>query len=215
GDPGAFDFGGENAGAVCGVLVQYPATDGRIECYEDLARRAHEAGALVVAAADLLALALIKPPGEWGADIAVGSAQRFGVPMGFGGPHAAYISTKEEYARRLPGRIIGVSKDAHGNLAFRMAIQTREQHIKRERATSNICTAQALLAIMASMYAVYHGPEGSRRIAERVHALTQTLRAGLLSRGHDIAEDQVFDTLRVKPVVDVATLLRTTDALKI
>ncbi|MFG0284863.1 MAG: aminomethyl-transferring glycine dehydrogenase [Phycisphaerales bacterium JB039] len=193
------DLDGIDLGAVCGVLVQYPTTDGRIECYEDIAARVHDAGALVVCAADLLALTLIRPPGEWGADIAVGSAQRFGVPMGFGGPHAAYIATRDAYARKMPGRIIGVSKDAYGNTALRMAIQTREQHIKRERATSNICTAQALLAIMASMYAVYHGPHGLRRIAERVHLLTQTLRAGLLGAGHEIAEDLVFDTLRIRP----------------
>ncbi len=197
GNPSTIDFA--RAG-LCGVLVQFPTTDGRIECYQDLATRAHEAGALVVAAADLLALALIKPPGEWGADIAVGSAQRFGVPMGFGGPHAAYISTKTEHARKMPGRIIGVSRDAQGHVAYRMAIQTREQHIKRERATSNICTAQALLAIMAGMYAVYHGPTGLRTIARRVHALTQTLRAGLLRLGHQIVDDLVFDTLRVRPV---------------
>ena len=183
-----------------GVLVQYPTTDGRVECYEGLAGRVHDAGALLVCACDLLSLTLLKAPGEFGADVAVGSAQRFGVPMGFGGPHAAFFATSEQYARKMPGRIIGVSKDAQGNTAFRMAIQTREQHIKRDRATSNICTAQALLAIMASMYAVYHGPEGLRRIAKRIYTATQTLRAGLLTGGHEIAEDQVFDTLRVKPV---------------
>jgi glycine dehydrogenase len=195
-DPRRVDF---SAGDLCGILVQYPTTDGRIECYQQLAEEAHEAGALLVAAADLLALTLIKPPGEWGADIAVGSAQRFGVSMGFGGPHAGYIATRSEYVRRLPGRIIGVSRDMQGNMALRMAIQTREQHIKRERATSNICTAQALLAIMAGMYGVYHGPEGLRAIAERVHRLTQTLRAGLRELGHQIEDDAVFDTLRIRP----------------
>jgi glycine dehydrogenase len=184
---------------LCGVLVQYPTTDGRVECYEALTAKTHEAGALLVAATDLLALTLLKPPGEWGADIAVGSAQRFGVPMGFGGPHAAFIATKNEHARRMPGRIIGVSRDAHGNTAYRMAIQTREQHIKRERATSNICTAQALLAIMASMYAVYHGAEGLTAIARRVHTATQALRAGLTKLGHRIGDELVFDTLRVTP----------------
>ena len=183
----------------CGVLAQYPTTDGRVECYESLAKKVHEAGALLVVAADPLALVLLKPPGEFGADIAVGSAQRFGVPMGFGGPHAAYIATKSEYARRMPGRIIGVSRDAEGRMALRMAIQTREQHIRREKATSNICTAQALLAIMAGMYAVYHGPHGMRAIAQRARALMQTLRAGLLAQGHQIGEDLVFDTLRVRP----------------
>jgi len=183
----------------CGVLVQYPTTDGRVECYKALAEAAHSAGALLVAAADPLALTLLTPPGEWGADIAVGSAQRFGVPMGFGGPHAAYLATTDKLVRRMPGRIIGVSRDAAGKQAYRMAIQTREQHIKRERATSNICTAQALLAIMAGMYGVYHGPRGVRAIAERVRLLTQALRAGLLELGHKIGEDLVFDTLRVAP----------------
>ncbi len=196
---GPVDEANAAGGDLCGVLVQYPTTDGRVECYKALAEKIHTAGGLLVAAADPLALCLLTPPGEWGADIAVGSTQRFGVPMGFGGPHAAYIATKNEHARRMPGRIIGVSKDAQGRVAYRMAIQTREQHIKRERATSNICTAQALLAIIAGMYAVYHGPEGLRRIARRVHAATQTLRVGLLEQGHEIDDSLVFDTLRVRP----------------
>jgi len=183
----------------CGVLTQYPTSHGCIEDYKPLAAAAHAAGVTVVAAADLLALTLITPPGEWGADIAIGSAQRLGVPMGFGGPHAAYISTKSEHARKMPGRIIGVSRDAHGNAALRMAIQTREQHIKREKATSNICTAQALLAIMASMYAVYHGPGGLRRIAQRVRAYTLGVSAALKTLGHQIMTGVTFDTLRVKP----------------
>ncbi len=205
GDPSTLDFAALGA-SLCGVLVQYPTTDGRIENFDALTQQVHTAGAQMVAAADLLALTLLRPPGEWngggsnGADIVVGSAQRFGVPMGFGGPHAAFIATKAEHARRLPGRIIGVSRDSQGNPALRMAIQTREQHIKRERATSNICTAQALLAIIAGMYAVYHGPGGLRRIAKRTRAFTLALRAGLKSLGHEIiGTEAVFDTLRVRP----------------
>ncbi len=181
---------------ICGILVQYPTTDGRVEDYSALAAVAHEHGALVVAACDPLALVLLKPPGEWGADIAVGSMQRFGVPMGYGGPHAAYMATKEEHTRRMPGRLVGVSKDTAGNPAMRLSIQTREQHIKRDRATSNICTAQVLLAIMASMYAVYHGPEGLRRIARRVQAYTAALASGLRRLGLQVSGGG-FDTVTV------------------
>ncbi len=183
--------------AACGVLIQYPNTSGEANDHRTLVAEAHKHGCLIVAATDLLALTLLTPPGEWGADIAVGSAQRFGVPMGFGGPHAGFISTSEAYVRKMPGRIIGVSKDSHGNIAYRMAIQTREQHIRREKATSNICTAQALLAIMAGLYAVYHGPDGLRQIATRVHALTSILATTLRQGGHLVAGGG-FDTIRVK-----------------
>jgi len=184
---------------LCGILLQYPSTDGRIEDHRALTERAHAAGAIVVVAADPLALTLLVPPGEFGADIAIGSAQRLGVPMGFGGPHAAFLATGQEHVRRIPGRIVGVSMDAHGESVYRLAIQTREQHIRRDKATSNICTAQVLLAIMASMYAVYHGPEGLRRIARRIHALTAALAAGLRQLGCKLGDGPHFDTLRVIP----------------
>ncbi len=180
-------------------LVQYPGVDGELRDYRTLTEAVHARGALVVAAADLLGLAILMPPGQWGADVAVGSAQRFGVPVGFGGPHAAYMAVRDELKRNMPGRLVGVTVDANGNPAYRLALQTREQHIRREKATSNICTAQVLLAIMASMYAVYHGPEGLARIARRVHRLTVVLRAGLLRLGVRVPTDGFFDTLTVEP----------------
>lgn len=181
-----------------GVIVQYPSAKGNIRDYAAFAAKAKENGAFVAVIADILALALITPPGEWGADIVVGSTQRFGIPMGFGGPHAAYFATKEEYKRNMPGRIIGVSIDKHGNKALRMALQTREQHIKRERATSNICTAQALLATMAGMYAVYHGPEGIKRIASHTHAAAVTIAKELEKQGYKQNVKNIFDTLEVE-----------------
>ncbi|HET7761691.1 MAG TPA: aminomethyl-transferring glycine dehydrogenase, partial [Phycicoccus sp.] len=185
-------------GEVFGVLVQYPAMDGRLHDHRALVAAAHEAGALVTAAADLLALTLATPPGEWGADVAVGTTQRFGVPMGFGGPHAGYMAVRTGLERTLPGRLVGVSVDAVGAPAYRLALQTREQHIRREKATSNICTAQVLLAVMASMYAVYHGPAGLRAIALRVHAHARALADALRAGGLDVVDGPYFDTLSVR-----------------
>lgn len=181
---------------VFGALLQYPATDGAIYDYRKFCERAHASGAFVAVAADLLSLTLLTPPAEFGADCAVGNSQRFGVPLGYGGPHAAFFATKDEFKRYVPGRIIGVSIDSRGKPALRMALQTREQHIRREKATSNICTAQVLLAVMAGMYAVYHGPKGLKEIAERIHILTKIFAEGLRKQGYKIFHDDYFDTIR-------------------
>src|SRR5262245_3902766 len=196
GHPDRTDFARQD---LFGLLLQYPATDGSLHDHRSLVARTHTAGALVAVATDLLALTLIHPPGEWGADIVVGSSQRFGVPLGFGGPHAAFLSAKQDYARQLPGRIVGLSRDVAGKPAYRLALQTREQHIRRDKATSNICTAQVLLAVMASMYAVYHGPEGLRRIAQRVHGLATVLAEGLRRLGYQVGANPFFDTIKVSP----------------
>jgi glycine dehydrogenase len=179
------------------ALFQYPGVNGDVRDYRALTDTLHARGALVLVAADLLALTLLVPPGEWGADVVVGSSQRFGVPMGFGGPHAAFFATRDEFKRSLPGRVVGVTVDSNGEPAYRLALQTREQHIRREKATSNICTAQVLLAVMAAMYAVYHGPRGLARIAARVHRLTGVLAAGIRRLGLDLVNDTFFDTLTV------------------
>jgi glycine dehydrogenase len=202
----------------CAVIVQYPDTHGGIHDPAAFFEKAHAAGALCICAADPLALVLLRKPSEFGADIVVGSTQRFGVPMGFGGPHAGYLATKDEFKRVMPGRLVGVSKDAHGNPGYRLSLQTREQHIRRDKATSNICTAQVLLAVMASMYAVYHGPGGLRKIASRVHLAARTFAAGLekLGRKFTVAAEPFFDTVHVTvPAADHAVILATAHASQI
>lgn len=209
-DPMTYNFSED----VFAAFFQYPCTNGKVENYKSIAQKLHDHGALVVVSVDLLALTLLTPPGEWGADMVVGNSQRFGVPLGYGGPHAAFLATKDAYKRSMPGRLVGVSVDSYGNKALRLTLQTREQHIRRDKATSNICTAQVLLANMAAMYAVYHGPEGLKKIALRVHRLTQLTALGLKKLGFNVIHQNYFDTLQIA-VADSAAIRTLAEQFKI
>ena len=198
-----------------GVLLQYPGANGDVQDYRALAEAVHAAGAHVVVAADLLALTLLTPPGEWGADVAIGNTQRFGVPVGFGGPHAAYMAVRDDFKRQMPGRLVGVTVDAQGKHALRLALQTREQHIRREKATSNVCTAQALLAIMASMYAVYHGPQGLKTIALRVNRVASIFAAGVQKLGYTLANETFFDTVTIVSGANTTALHQAASAVHV
>ncbi|XP_033337862.2 glycine dehydrogenase (decarboxylating), mitochondrial [Megalopta genalis] len=200
---------------IAGILVQYPDTTGSIRSYEEVTKIAHADGTLVCAATDLLALAILQPPSEFGADICIGTSQRFGVPLGYGGPHAGFFACRQKQVRLMPGRMIGVTKDSTGQDAYRLALQTREQHIRRDRATSNICTAQALLANMSAMYAVYHGPEGIKNIANLVHNLTLTLAKGLANAGNKIDNEYFFDTIKILPKLPIDVIKRNATSHKI
>ncbi|TKC50155.1 hypothetical protein EI555_002858 [Monodon monoceros] len=193
--PHEMDFSGKD---VSGALFQYPDTEGKVEDFTELVERAHQAGSLACCATDLLALCILRPPGEFGVDVALGSSQRFGVPLGYGGPHAAFFAVRESLVRMMPGRMVGVTRDASGKEVYRLALQTREQHIRRDKATSNICTAQALLANMAAMFAIYHGSHGLEHIARRVHNATLILSEGLKRAGHQLQHDLFFDTLKIQ-----------------
>jgi glycine dehydrogenase len=198
-----------------GVLLQYPGANGDVHDYRALTEAVHAAGGFVIAAADLLALTLLTPPGEWGADVAIGNTQRFGVPVGFGGPHAAYMAVRDDFKRQMPGRLVGVTVDAQGKHALRLALQTREQHIRREKATSNVCTAQALLAIMASMYAVYHGPQGLKTIALRVNRVASIFAAGVQKLGYTLANETFFDTVTIVSGANTTALHQAASAVHV